>query len=104
MVMPVKTHQQIDRRSLAMAQRIVARIDEHPELLEHVQGVLRRWTELGRDTAEWEALLQRPWSEVREILLDASEEGARLRQSDPFCGILSSQERLEIYREFRDSD
>jgi len=33
------------------------------------------------------------------ILLDESEEGTRLRQIDPFCGILTPKERWEIYRE-----
>jgi len=44
-------------------------------------------------------ILQRPWPEIRSIRLDDSEEGTRLRQSDPFCGILTAAERWEIYRE-----
>jgi hypothetical protein len=47
------------------------------------------------------AILSRDWPEVRGILLDDSEEGRRMRQSDPFCGILTPAERWEIYREFR---
>jgi len=44
-------------------------------------------------------ILQRPWPEIRNILLNESEEGTRLRQSDPFCGILTPAERWEIYRD-----
>jgi hypothetical protein len=44
-------------------------------------------------------ILQRSWPEIRTNLLDDSEEGRRLRQNDPFCGILTPVERWEIYRE-----
>lgn len=50
---------------------------------------------------EWVILLEKPWEEVRSILLDESDEGQRLRQTDPFCGILTAVERWEIYREHR---
>ena len=40
-----------------------------------------------------------PWPEIGSILFDDSEEGRRLRQSDPFSGILTPAERWEIYRE-----
>jgi len=36
---------------------------------------------------------------VRAVLLDESDEGQRLRQSDPFCGVLTPRERWEIYRQ-----
>ena len=36
------------------------------------------------------------WSEVREILLDESDEGQRLRSSKPFAGIVTEEERLAI--------
>jgi hypothetical protein len=98
----MRTHAAIDRRSLEMARRIVAKIDADPDRrgFEHARRVCRRWVELERPTAtEWLNILQRPWEEVRQILLDHSDEGRRLRQSDPFCGILTPVERWEIYRE-----
>jgi hypothetical protein len=49
---------------------------------------------------EWLEILDRSWSEVREVLLDRSEEGKRLRQTDPFCGVLAPHERWRIYKEF----
>jgi len=98
----VKTHDGIDRRSLTMACRIAEKIESDPgrEGLEHAREVCARWVEKGNTPAgEWLAILQRPWSEIRSILLDDSEEGRRLRQNDPFCGILTPAERWEIYRE-----
>ena len=85
-----------------MARRIVAKIDADPrrEGLEHARGVCARWLSRGNVPArEWQLILQRPWPEIREILLGDTEESRRLRQNDPFCGILAPAERWEIYRE-----
>jgi len=35
-----------------------------------------------------------------EILTQDSDEGQRLRQSTPFSGVLSQQERLDIFRRY----
>lgn len=88
-----------------MVRRIVAKIDADPERrgFAHAKSVCARWVAQGILSArEWLALLDRPWEEVRAILLDESDEGQRLRQTDPFCGILTPQERWEIYREHRE--
>ncbi|MBI4556070.1 MAG: hypothetical protein HY706_00675 [Candidatus Hydrogenedentes bacterium] len=102
----MRTHQRIDERSLALARAIVAKIDNDPE-----RAGLRRARENGarwfRENpmpalAEWQAILQRDWDEVRQVLLDPSEDGRRLRQSNPFCGVLEPRERWDIYRRFAD--
>jgi hypothetical protein len=85
-----------------MARRIVAKIDADPQQrgLAPAREVCARWVAQGNIPArEWMTLLQRSWAEVRAILLDDSEEGQRLRQNDPFCGIPTPGERWEIYRE-----
>lgn len=88
-----------------MVREIVARIDADPEQrgFTHAKAVCRRWVDQGVASAhEWSSILERPWDEVRLILLEESEEGRRLRQTDPFCGILTPRERWAIYREARD--
>ena len=98
----MKDHQAIDRRSLEMARRIVAKIDADPhrEGLEHARNVCTRWVAQGNVPAkEWLGILERSWPEIRRILLEDSEESRRLRQNDPFCGILTPVERWEIYKE-----
>ena len=85
-----------------MVREIVARIDADPTRrgFEHAKDVCRRWVARGNVPArEWLIILQRPWEEVRAVLLDESDEGQRLRQNDPFCGVLTPQERWAIYRE-----
>jgi len=44
------------------------------------------------------------WDAIRLFLLDPGEEGCRLRQSSPFCGILSARERPAIFRRFGDEN
>ena len=54
---------------------------------------------------EWERILAKhPTERVLEILTQDNDEGQRLRQSDPFIGILTEEERmwfLEHYEEGR---
>ncbi|HVT44290.1 MAG TPA: hypothetical protein VMT00_07860 [Thermoanaerobaculia bacterium] len=96
----MRDHEAIDRRSLEIARRIVARVDADPAWLEHARRVCARWVERGnRPAREWMGILERPWPEIRRILIEDSEEGRRLRQNDPFCGILTPAERWDIYKE-----
>ena len=99
----MKTHREIDDRSLATARQIAARIDADPQRLglAHAREVCRRWLRRRHSAAvaEWKGILERPWEEIRSILLDEGERGKRLRQSSPFAGILSPRERWRIYRE-----
>jgi hypothetical protein len=100
----VKTHNDIDQRSLALARAIVARIDADPQRkgLTMAQTTCTRWLTMnpGPAVSEWHALLTQDWPTIRNILLDDGEEGRRLRQSSPFCGVLSVRERWAIYRHF----
>lgn len=100
----MRTHQDIDQRSLQMVRRIVAKIDADPERrgLAHAKRVCDRWATQGIASArEWQRLLEKPWEEIRALLLQENDEGQRLRQTDPFCGILTPNERWQIYREAR---
>lgn len=101
------THQQIDMRSLAMAEAIVDLIDGDPERrgLQRARSTCERWLrECGpdRNVEEWQAILTQGWDVVRAVLLDESEEGCRLRQNSPFAGVLPPKVRWDIYRKFRD--
>ena len=100
----MKTHQRIDDRSLAMAKAIVEKIDRDPQRkgFAIARANSRRWMQHRPTPAneEWMQIVARPWEEVRLVLLDPSETGKRLRQNDPFCGILTPHERWHIYREF----
>jgi len=99
---PVIHHRQTEKRSLAMAQEIVRRIDADPEhrALGLARERCRAWLEKApcSDLHRWAAILEQPWNAVRRVLLDTSETGIRLRQSNPFCGVLTPRERWDIHR------
>ena len=100
----MEKHEEIDRRSLALATVIADAIDRDAarEGLSRARQTCARWLAAAPVPAivEWLGLLQREWPEIRAELLDPGERGRRLRQSSPFCGILSPRERWEIYRRF----
>lgn len=87
-----------------MARAIVAKIDADPAQvgLAKARATCERWFRERPSPAihEWVEILKRPWPDIRKILLDDSEEGRRLRQSDPFTAVLTPQERWQIYRNF----
>ena len=99
-------HPHIDKRSLEMAKIVVERIDANPELINVAYENFERWRtdpggKLRPCRQEWKELLdERPWSEVRAILLDESDEGQRLRSSHPFVGIVTEAERHRIIKAF----
>lgn len=95
-------HPHIDRRSLEMARLVVEKIDADPSRIRIGYENLQRWSRaraggLPPCRKEWTELLKRPWSRIREILLDESDEGQRLRSSHPFAGLVSEKERRNIH-------
>ncbi len=104
----MKTHQAIEKRSLAIARATAAKIDADANRtgLQKARSVCRRWYAMHRQPAvsEWLKVLKKPWREVRSVLLDESEAGTRMRQNSPFCGILTNRERWRIYRQSRQYD
>jgi hypothetical protein len=97
------THAQIEERSILLHRVIAHRVSENPAFLEVARANLRRW--VGRDGerlywTEWEKLLKGPLDDILAFMVSPSEKARRLRQSSPFCGILTSRERWKIYESF----
>lgn len=101
----MKTHQEIDRRSLVLAKKIVEKIEQgRPEgAVARAIDVCQRWADQSssRYQGEWLEILREPWINVRSVLLDPSDQGQRLRQSNPFGFVLTPQERWSIYQNWR---
>lgn len=95
-------HPEIDRRTLERTRLVVAEIDADPSLLEVDAKNLRRWMAMSngapkRAHVEWAGLIaDTPWPVLRELMLEESDEGQRLRSSIPFAGVLTEQERLSV--------
>ena len=99
-------HRILDARSLAMHCKITQKISRNPDLLEKARANLERWSAKSADPPpqylhEWHEILNRPWPEIAEIITSMSDDATRLRSSSPFAGILSADEREQIYAAFR---
>jgi hypothetical protein len=101
----VDSHQFLDRLALAYHHAIAERLLASPE---EVLGVARdnllRWIQRHAGTGtvqalkEWQDLIEtRTVAELAAIMTDDSDEGQRLRQSTPFAGVLSDDERREVF-------
>jgi hypothetical protein len=96
-------HAQIEERSILLHRAVAERISENPALLEVARHNLRRWIDQGGERAywtEWETMLAGPLGEILAFMVSPSEKARRLRQSSPFCGILTPRERWKIYESF----
>jgi hypothetical protein len=91
----VFSHKDVDRRIFRLVEVCVVAIDKNPELLAESRIQVGRYSSASL-RHEWERFLDLPWSELRAIVLETSAEGDRIRQSVPFGGFLSDEERMEI--------
>lgn len=103
---PASDHRFHDIVSLALHAAVVRKIGRDSALLSKARGNLRRWrSRFTADTPrwwkEWDDILECPWSQIAALLLDPSENATRLRQSSPFAGVLTPQERKRIYDALR---
>ena len=102
----MRSHEFIDERSLALAQLVADKLERDPSLLETARANLTRWVAAngGRPQpayAEWLELIDRlPLTAILGILRTDSENNRRLRQSSPFAGILTHEERWRILRSY----
>ena len=101
-------HRLIDERSLAFGRAIAARLAADPSLVERARANVVRWMRTATpgakpDLAAWSAALDGPVEGVIRLLTDdADERATRLRQSNPFAGVLSRHERLAILKRFHE--
>jgi hypothetical protein len=95
----VRSHQWIDQRSLALHEAVAAKLEAQPQLLDIARRNLERWSRSnpGAAVREWRTILDStPLPEVLALLRSGSENAARLRQSSPFAGLLTTEERQAI--------
>lgn len=100
------THRVIEARSLALHCLIARKIIADPSLIGVARRNLEAWRRKGIGAEpdylrEWQRILRRPLPQVTALITEQSDNAARLRQSSPFAGILSTAERRRIYDAFR---
>ena len=99
-------HRVLEARSLAMHCLAAQKLERNPALLKEVRRTLAAWrlrygSAAPRALDEWKAILDRPWPEIAAFITDPGERATRLRQSTPFAGVLSANERKRVYAAFR---
>jgi hypothetical protein len=97
----MRSHEWIDRRSLALHEAVAAKLEADPALLQIARANLARWlsTNPAASLREWQRVLEeRSFGEVVALLRDEGERATRLRQSSPFAGVLTPDERRSILR------
>jgi len=101
---PLRGHQRLEQRSLALHRAIAGKLRSDPTLIEIAWDNLERWSQtMGRSQPywdEWRKILARPLPEVLALLEEESERMTALRQATPFAGVLEPAERWAIYSRF----
>jgi hypothetical protein len=100
------SHRLLDARSLAMHVVIARKIERDPALLAVARRNLERWSAQRQGDVppwlkEWRGVLRQPWPRVAALITDPGEHATRLRQSSPFAGVLTNEERWRIHEAFR---
>ena len=94
-------HDRLDERSIALHQLVARKLLADPALLDKARANVRRWQRSNSSPSpalmEWEEILRGPVEQVARFLVDRSERATRLRQSSPFAGLLTQDERMAIY-------
>lgn len=99
-------HRILDARSLAMHCKIAQKIEHDAKLLGIAKANLERWSAKSEDPQprylhEWKQILERPWPEIADLITSMNQDATRLRSSSPFAGVLTADERKQIYAAFR---
>jgi len=101
----MKDHRLIDERSRAFGEAIAVRLLDHPSWIPRAQQTVERWLATADPRVrpalmEWREQLRGPVVGVISVLTGHDERSTRLRQSNPFAGVLPISERNEILRRF----
>jgi hypothetical protein len=102
----MRTHQEIDARSLAMHRVVAEKIRRDPSLFDKAKATLARWRASGSSPSdpyldEWERLMERGMDGCLAIAVEDSERANALRQCSPFAGVLTSRERFAFLRAWK---
>lgn len=99
----MRTHQEIDKRTLAMHRLVAERIRENPALFDKAKATLARWRKTVCVSSqpylcEWELLMNQGIEACLAVAVEESEHATALRQSSPFAGLLTNHDRFTFLR------
>ena len=99
----MRSHQQLDDRSLALHRLVAAKLRRDPELFADARATLQRWRTVVCSSSqpyleEWERLFERGPEACLALAVEESERAAALRQCSPLACLLSNQERFAFLK------
>jgi hypothetical protein len=98
----IRSHAHADARGRALAEAIADRLKSDPSLVTRARGyIATRLTKVSagerRELGEWDRVLRTmSVARLRRFLIDPGERATRLRQTLPFVGVLTEEERADI--------
>jgi hypothetical protein len=102
----MRTHQELDQRSLALHRLVADKIRRDPALLDQARRTLSRWRETVCERSQpylyqWEQVLNTGLEASLALAVEDSERATALRQSSPFSGLLTNQERFAFLKAWK---
>lgn len=102
----MRTHQEIDERTLAMHRLVAEKIRQDPALFNKAKATLARWRNRVSINSqpylhEWEALMNQGIEACLAVAVEESERATALRQSSPFAGLLTHQDRFTFLKTWK---
>lgn len=102
----MRTHQEIDQRTLAMHRLVVEKIRQDPHLFDKAQATLARWRHMVSANSqpylhEWESLMNQGMEVCLAAAVEESEHATARRQSSPFAGLLTHRDRFIFLKTWR---
>ena len=99
----MRTHQEIDQRSLALHRLIAVKIRGDLALLERAKQILQRWRMSVSPRAhayldEWQRLIDQGPDVCLAVAVEDSQRAAALRQASPLACLLTPKERFEFLK------
>ena len=99
----MRTHQEIDQRTLAMHRLVAEKIRQDPALFDKATVTLARWRKTVCASSqpylhEWERLMNQGMEACLAVAVEDSEHATALRQSSPFAGLLTHQDRFAFLK------
>lgn len=93
-----RTHRNVELESLAYHRLVAERLT--PDVVDRAATQLARWERSGRIherwADEWRRILGKPLEDIRKTLRSNSVRARELRQTSPFIGVLTEQERRRL--------
>lgn len=104
-----RTHDVLDRRSLALHRLIVEQVRANPDLMNKVRGNLDRWATTASPSSQpyvnaWRKLLEQGDEAILQAAIATGENANAMRQASPFAGVLPHSVRFKFFKEWRDHE